>query len=502
LGSLGDVNPNTWYEVNLTSLITADGTYSLRISDSVGGADYSSKEGSNAPKLLIALGGATPQSCAPTATATPTPGATSTPTNTPTPGPSPTPSNTSVPTATPTNPPPAPFNNATFVYDGDGRRVKSIFNGNTTTYFVGAHYEVTGSTITKYYYAGGQRIAMRTNGTLNFLLGDHLGSTSLTTNANGQVVSELRYTAWGEVRHASGNTPTKYSFTGQFSYVNDFGLMFYNARWLDVSLGRFAQADTIIPGGGNSQAWDRYAYSLNNPVLYVDPDGHHPILFALIAIGAYVTARVGFEAVASVDSRVYSGTRDVLGGELVIEVSEVITAQASQHSIDSTLIAAVLRHESPPAERRIFTFLPLTQPGAMADFAETLEARIRTDGTASIGPGQMQLRRAEMLEELGYVTPRGSTEERIQALLGTETSVEYVAGMLHYISDQLNTLPGFNELSPEYQQRLILLGYNQGWTDSFLENIRTLGFTTFVDDAKYDNDTYDEYWRWRDKSGR
>ena len=40
LGSLGQVSANTWYEVNLTSLITGDGTYSLRISDSVGGADY------------------------------------------------------------------------------------------------------------------------------------------------------------------------------------------------------------------------------------------------------------------------------------------------------------------------------------------------------------------------------------------------------------------------------------------------------------------------------
>src|SRR5687767_14216265 len=147
-----------------------------------------------------ASAGATLQSCAGTATATPTPGATNTPTNTPTAGPSPTPTHTSTPTAAPTatQPPPGAFNNATFVYDGDGKRVKSTFNGTTTTYFVGAHYEVTGSTITKYYFAGSQRIAMRTNGTLNFLLGDHLGSTSLTANASGQIVSQLRYKAWGE----------------------------------------------------------------------------------------------------------------------------------------------------------------------------------------------------------------------------------------------------------------------------------------------------------------
>jgi len=39
-------------------------------------------------------------------------------------------------------------------------------------------------------------------------------------------------------------------------------------------LGRFAQADTIIPSPGNSQAWDRFAYANNNPVKYTDPSGH------------------------------------------------------------------------------------------------------------------------------------------------------------------------------------------------------------------------------------
>jgi len=38
----------------------------------------------------------------------------------------------------------------TFVYDSDGRRVKSTIDG-VTTYFIGGHYEVTGSTVTKYY---------------------------------------------------------------------------------------------------------------------------------------------------------------------------------------------------------------------------------------------------------------------------------------------------------------------------------------------------------------
>jgi len=259
LASLGAVSVNTWYEVDVTSLVTGDGTYSLRISStSTNGADYSSKEGTNPPELVLTLGG------------------TPAPTNTPTPGPSPTPTKTPTPSATPvaTNTPtPAAFSSAAFVYDGDGKRVKSTFNGTVTTYFVGAHYEVANGVVTKYYYAGAQRIAMRTNGTLNFLIGDHLGSTSLTTSATGTVISELRYKAWGEVRYSSGTTATKYQYTGQYSYASDFGLMFYNARWYDSSLGRFAQADTIIPGG--VQGYDRYAYVNNAPMNYTDPSGHY-----------------------------------------------------------------------------------------------------------------------------------------------------------------------------------------------------------------------------------
>ena len=140
---------------------------------------------------------------------------------------------------------------ASFVYDGDGKRVKSTINGVTTS-FVGSYYEVTASVVTKYYYAGAQRVGMRMGGVLFYLLGDHLGSTSLTTDSSGTLLSELRYKAWGEVRYGFGVTPTKYTFTGQYSNVSEFGLLFYNARWYDPALGHFAQADSIVPGAGSS----------------------------------------------------------------------------------------------------------------------------------------------------------------------------------------------------------------------------------------------------------
>ncbi|WKZ39319.1 MAG: hypothetical protein QY328_13725 [Anaerolineales bacterium] len=98
---------------------------------------------------------------------------------------------------------------------------------------------------------------MRKAGELFYILGDHLGSTSIVTDANGTKISEIRYKAWGEVRYESGATPTDYTYTGQYSYTADFGLMFYreasrsdsevdNARWYDPGINHFRD---IVPEG-------------------------------------------------------------------------------------------------------------------------------------------------------------------------------------------------------------------------------------------------------------
>lgn len=59
IASLRAVSVNTWYEVDLTSLVTGGGTYSIRIaSTSANGVDYSTKEGAvgSAPQLVVTLG--------------------------------------------------------------------------------------------------------------------------------------------------------------------------------------------------------------------------------------------------------------------------------------------------------------------------------------------------------------------------------------------------------------------------------------------------------------
>ena len=124
-----------------------------------------------------------------------------------------------------------------------------------------------------HYYAGATRLAMREGSSLYYLLGDHLGSTSLVTDPGGVILSAARYDPWGELRVVSGPSQTRYGYTGQRA-EKGLGLYFYGARWYDPQLSRFLSADSIIPQQQGVQAWDRFAYVSNNPLKYTDPSGH------------------------------------------------------------------------------------------------------------------------------------------------------------------------------------------------------------------------------------
>ncbi|MEZ4616307.1 MAG: hypothetical protein R2867_12510 [Caldilineaceae bacterium] len=65
-----------------------------------------------------------------------------------------------------------------------------------TSVYIGNYYEVAGTTVKKYYYAGSQRIAMKSGTTLYWLLADReptgRGSTAVTVSGTTET-GEVRY---------------------------------------------------------------------------------------------------------------------------------------------------------------------------------------------------------------------------------------------------------------------------------------------------------------------
>ena len=114
---------------------------------------------------------------------------------------------------------------------------------------------------------------MRTGTAVYFLYGDHLGSTSLTADGDGDVVPRQLDHPYGTVRWASGTLPTDFTFTGQRNDPST-QLIQMGARWYEVRIGRWVSADTIIPDPTNPQSLNRYSYVSNNPCNLIDPTGY------------------------------------------------------------------------------------------------------------------------------------------------------------------------------------------------------------------------------------
>jgi RHS repeat-associated protein len=137
----------------------------------------------------------------------------------------------------------------------------------------------------KYYLANGQVVAQRSSEPsegLQYLHGDHLGSSVAMTRTDGGVAFEGGYRPYGEDAYVTGSVTTRYRYTGQEKEAS--GLYYYHARYYDPDLGRFLQGDTVLDG------INRYAYGYNNPIVYNDPTGHIPAIFiaALVAFVVFI----------------------------------------------------------------------------------------------------------------------------------------------------------------------------------------------------------------------
>ena len=105
---------------------------------------------------------------------------------------------------------------------------------------------------------------------------DHLGSSNIMTNRDGEQVQHYGYMPFGNERYQDNTQAFSVTnrYTGQH-LDEETGLYFYGSRYYDPELARFIQPDSIVPDA-SSQGLNRYTYANNNPLVFVDPSGHVP----------------------------------------------------------------------------------------------------------------------------------------------------------------------------------------------------------------------------------
>ncbi len=149
-----------------------------------------------------------------------------------------------------------------------------------------------------YVYTGGQLTMMRKNGVNLYFTYDAEGSPlTLTygsatyyfvTNLQGDVIAlmnvsglkvvEYTYDAWGNPLTVTGSLA---STLGQYNplryrgyvYDVDTGLYYLQSRYYNPEIGRFINADGYTSTGQGLLGNNMFAYCLNNPIMFHDPQG-------------------------------------------------------------------------------------------------------------------------------------------------------------------------------------------------------------------------------------
>ncbi|MFN8007240.1 MAG: RHS repeat-associated core domain-containing protein [Terriglobia bacterium] len=170
----------------------------------------------------------------------------------------------------------------TYTYDGDGRRVKKVDNGNVNSIYV---YDALRRMAAEYSSA-----AFSGPGGTSYISGDHLGNTRLVINPDYSVKGRHDYLPFGEeIGTGYGSRGSIFGYGGidirqKFTSKerdSESNLDFFLARYFSGPQGRFMTPDWSVKPQPvpyadltNPQTLNLYSYVINNPLNRTDPLGH------------------------------------------------------------------------------------------------------------------------------------------------------------------------------------------------------------------------------------
>jgi RHS repeat-associated protein len=128
---------------------------------------------------------------------------------------------------------------------------------------------------------GGGRITATTGGyEVDYQITDHLGSPRVVFTSRGNIVARNDFYAFGKramnnLLPAGNDTSNRFLYNGKEKLITgNIGFLDYGARMYDSEIARMMTPD---PLGYLRSRESSFAFSANNPVNFIDPDGRQPI---------------------------------------------------------------------------------------------------------------------------------------------------------------------------------------------------------------------------------
>ena len=118
-------------------------------------------------------------------------------------------------------------------------------------------------------------IVQKTGQGIRFYHPDHLGSTTVVTDLDGEVTQNVAYIPYGEVfvEQQNGTWNTPYLFNAK-ELDEETGLYYYGARYLDPTGTRWLSVDPLFEKYVGATP---YNYCEANPIRYIDIDGRENV---------------------------------------------------------------------------------------------------------------------------------------------------------------------------------------------------------------------------------
>ncbi len=180
----------------------------------------------------------------------------------------------------------------TFVYDGDGNRVKKTVGGVSTYYLVDDHNpsgwpqviaeldSPTASKPLREFVFGHTLISQSDWQTgspgawiTRYAVQDGHGSVRQLFDTTGALVESYDFDAFGNLLAAPATPQSRHLFAGE-QWDSDLGLYYNRARYLAPALGRFWTMDSYEGNSSDPVSLHKYLYCHADPIDEIDPSGH------------------------------------------------------------------------------------------------------------------------------------------------------------------------------------------------------------------------------------
>ena len=226
---------------------------------------------------------------------------------------------------------PTPAFTSMYRYDGLGRRIEKVANGQTKRYIYDGEdmlLEYDGANVSQARYTHGpgidEPIAVTKGGSTFFYHQDGLGTFTDLTDSTGATAKSYSDDAYGTIVDQTGTVEQAYMYTGR-ELDQETGLYYYRARYYDAMTGRFLQKDLPKFSGFDGNL---YAYVVDNPAVRVDPFGFCYLDFGTGlalptvpgGVGINISGQVVFDGLFPSNICVTSGAGFGIGGSLTATV--------------------------------------------------------------------------------------------------------------------------------------------------------------------------------------